>query len=278
MKKLTIIKGIDKHEMFIDNVKYVIGNNDKQKIELLRCLYEFSQSLPESEFSKINQDSVVVKLDDKEILGKKTNIIFINSYTQLNQEMKLQTKSILLKSLIAELENEEYRDIFLSLQQSIESLCMMFNEDKEFKIRSQNFTPALLMKLIEPVLVIVEEQMNEYNLSSDKYIALLLRMIRPAVNSETFNIVIVDYPLITKEIASEISKFENSVVIVFCNQLEEFSKLNEFYLLDKYSIDLANEEALYDFICCNVLHISDMKAGEKYMEEKIKKKNLVKKE
>lgn len=182
MRKLTIKKGIYRTDLLIDKYKYIIGNNEIQKLNLKRSLKEFQVGLPLSEYEEENHNNVHIYLDDNELTQKKINIYFISPNNEFYQELKLQSKSILLKAIINELSDESYIETFLTIQSLTEMLCMQFNEGHDIKLRDIKISPTTFAKLIEPTLVIDDFEMNEFDLSIEDFICLQLDFIRQATS------------------------------------------------------------------------------------------------
>ena len=261
MRKLTIKKGIYKTDVLIDKYKFIIGNNEIQKLNLKRALKEFQVGLPLSEYEEENHNNVHVYLDDNELTQKKINIYFVSLNHEFYQELKLQSKSILLKAIINELSDESY----------IETLCMQFNESHDIKLRDIKISPVTFAKLIEPTLVIDDFEMNEFDLSIEEFICLQLDLIRQATSiSKQENLIIIDCPIVTNKIQDKIKEISNSMIIVFCRTIQTDYLLNNCYLIDKLTIDLADEESIYERICNEILCVSNLKEGVNYMEEYVK--------
>ena len=271
MRKLTIKKGIYRTDLLIDKYKYIIGNNEIQKLNLKRALKEFQVGLPLSEYEEENHNNVHIYLDDNELTQKKINIYFISPNNEFYQELKLQSKSILLKAIINELSDESYIETFLTIQSLTEMLCMQFNEGHDIKLRDIKISPTTFAKLIEPTLVIDDFEMNEFDLSIEDFICLQLDFIRQATSiTKQENLIIVDYPIVTNKIQDKIKEISNSMIIVFCRIIQTDYQLNGCYLIDKFTIDLADEESIYERICNEILCVSNLKEGVNYMEEYVK--------
>ena len=271
MRKLTIKKGIFKTDLLIDKYKFIIGNNEIQKLNLKRALKEFQVGLPLSEYEEENHNNVHVYLDDNELTQKKINIYFISPNYEFYQELKLQSKSILLKAIINELSDESYIETFLTIQSLTEMLCIQFNEDHDIKLRDIKISPTTFAKLIEPTLVIDDFEMNEFDLSIEDFICLQLDLIRQATSiSKQENLIIVDCPIVTNKIRDKVKEISNSIIIVFCRTIQTDYLLNNCYLIDKFTIDLADEESIYECICNEILCVSNLKEGVNYMEEYVK--------
>ena len=271
MRKLTIKKGIYKTDVLIDKYKFIIGNNEIQKLNLKRALKEFQVGLPLSEYEEENHNNVHVYLDDNELTQKKINIYFVSLNHEFYQELKLQSKSILLKAIINELSDESYIETFLTIQTLTEMLCMQFNESYDIKLRDIKISPVTFAKLIEPTLVIDDFEMNEFDLSIEEFICLQLDLIRQATSiSKQENLIIIDCPIVTNKIQDKIKEISNSMIIVFCRTIQTDYLLNNCYLIDKLTIDLADEESIYERICNEILCISNLKEGVNYMEEYVK--------
>ena len=271
MRKLTIKKGIFKTDLLIDKYKFIIGNNEIQKLNLKRAIKEFRVGLPLSEYEEENHNNVHVYLDDNELAQKKINIYFISPNYEFYQELKLQSKSILLKAIINELSDESYIETFLTIQSLTEMLCIQFNEDHDIKLRDIKISPTTFAKLIEPTLVIDDFEMNEFDLSIEDFICLQLDLIRQATSiSKQENLIIVDCPIVTNKIQGKVKEISNSMLIVFCSTIQTDYLLKNCYLIDKLTIDLADEESIYERICNEILCVSNLKEGVNYMEEYVK--------
>ena len=271
MRKLTIKKGIYKTNLLIDKYKFIIGNNEIQKLNLKRALKEFQVGLPLSEYEEENHNNVHIYLDDNELTQKKINIYFISPNYEFYQELKLQSKSILLKAIINELSDESYIETFLTIQSLTEMLCIQFNEGHDIKLRDIKISPTTFAKLIEPTLVIDDFEMNEFDLSIEEFICLQLDFIRQATSiTKHENLIIVDCPIVTNKIQDKIKEISNSMIIVFCTTMQTDYQLNSCYLIDKFTIDLADEESIYERICNEILCVSNLKEGVNYMEEYVK--------
>lgn len=271
MRKLTMKKGIFKTDLLIDKYKFIIGNNEIQKLNLKRALKEFQVGLPLSEYEEENHNNVHVYLDDNELTQKKINIYFVSLNHEFYQELKLQSKSILLKAIINELSDESYIETFLTIQSLTEMLCIQFNEDHDIKLRDIKISPTTFAKLIEPTLVIDDFEMNEFDLSIEDFICLQLDLIRQATSiSKQENLIIVDCPIVTNKIQDKVKEISNSMIIVFCRTIQTDYLLNNCYLIDKFTIDLADEESIYECICNEILCVSNLKEGVNYMEEYVK--------
>ena len=150
-------------------------------------------------------------------------------------------------------------------------LCMQFNESHDIKLRDIKLSPTTFAKLIEPTLVIDDFEMNEFDLSIEDFICLQLDLIRQATSiSKQENLIIVDCPIITDKIQEKISEISNSIIIVFCRTIQTDYLLKNCYLIDKLTIDLADEESIYERICNEILCVSNLKEGVNYMEEYVK--------
>ena len=57
---------------------------------------------------------------------------------------------------------------------------------------------------------------------------------------------------------------------MFCREIQTDYLLNNCYLIDKLTIDLADEESIYEHICNEILCVSNLKEGVNYMEEYVK--------
>ena len=167
--------------------------------------------------------------------------------------------------------DESYIETFLTIQSLTEMLCIQFNEDHDIKLRDIKISPTTFAKLIEPTLVIDDFEMNEFDLSIEDFICLQLDLIRQATSiSKQENLIIVDCPIVTNKIQDKVKEISNSMIIVFCRTIQTDYLLNNCYLIDKFTIDLADEESIYECICNEILCVSNLKEGVNYMKEYVK--------
>ena len=212
MISICLRKGNKKTTISVNKYKYLVGNNNIEKLKIIRLFDEFNTNLKEPKDS--NLDTLKLFINEKQYTQKNINIIKIDYNFALYQNFKLQANSLLLKSLSYKLSNNEYIDLFETIESVMESICDQFNEDSNIKITNPHFTYSQFLKLIEPKLIADDEIINEYNLSIKDFILLQLDIIKPVVeNNNMTNIVIIDYPIIGNTILNSINNISNTSLL-----------------------------------------------------------------
>ena len=51
--------------------------------------------------------------------------------------------------------------------------------------------------------------------------------------------------------------------------------IKDFMLINEFNFDLAYEETIYDYVCCNILNNSNIEEGYKYMNKLITNKSIL---
>ena len=116
MRCLKICKGSYEISIAINKYKLIVGKDQIAKTTLFRCIKEFKEALALTEYQEETNSKCRLFLDDRELTSRNTNIIEVDVFTSLSQELKLPSKSLLLKSLVEELDTDEYHDILYHLQ------------------------------------------------------------------------------------------------------------------------------------------------------------------
>ena len=249
MNKLTITRGNQEANIWINDTKYLIGPNFKYKYELVRnikqyCVHSISET---SEFSK---SITSLKINDHPVNYKKVNLFEVNQYWDLTTDLKLGTKSMILKWLEVKLQSVEYIDLINTLNFSLRMLADEVSAENDFiSINSNDFNYKAIAKLLIPKLVgITEDEMNLYDLSYDLLLALQLKMINDivAVNNEV-NLIIIDLRIISTKLLQQISQMKNCYILVLSNSMDSRFNYEDIVLCKNKILDLADEETLYDF-------------------------------
>ncbi|MCI6745995.1 MAG: hypothetical protein MR580_06505 [Anaerolactibacter massiliensis] len=270
MKCLRIQKGSYETEIAIKKFKFIVGNDQIAKTTLFRCIKEFKEALALTEYQEETNSKCRIFLDDRELTAKNANIIEVDVFNSLSQELKLPSKSLLQKSLAEELNADEYSDIFTTIDYLIQSICDQFNETHDIKLFSFAFTPQLFLKNVTPKIVIDETEMNEFDLRMDQYIAMQISILDSFIKaSSQISIFVVRYPLITSAIMNAINQ-STGLFLIDCMDVEGKSDAKDYCLFNEgIKVDLAVDEDIYKNVCENYLNHSDLREGREYMNQLI---------
>lgn len=270
MRCLKICKGSYEISIAINKYKLIVGKDQIAKTTLFRCIKEFKEALALTEYQEETNSKCRLFLDDRELTSRNTNIIEVDVFTSLSQELKLPSKSLLLKSLVEELDTDEYHDIFTTINYLIQSICDQFNETHDINFLSFAFTPQLFLKNAIAKIVIDGVEMNEFDLRMDQYIAMQIRVLDSFIKaSSQFNIFVVHYPYITRTIMEAINQ-SNALFLIDCMDSESINDLENYCLFnDGSKVDLALDEDIYETVCLNYLNNSNLQEGKELMRRQL---------
>lgn len=98
-----------------------------------------------------------------------------------------------------------------------------------------------------PVFFKENDKANEYDLSYNELVILQLKMIdfisRNQINK---SICLIEIPYLTKEINDYVIEMNNCFVIILFYKTDLILNLNDIYLFDNTSLDLNDEEQIYN--------------------------------
>ena len=96
MKKVSIKNLNDKIDIIVNNTKYVCGNDYEAKDKIKKVLINTFNRVSASEYGK-NNNKTELLIDDEPISLNDYMFFYIDTNFDLNQDIKLGTKSISLE-------------------------------------------------------------------------------------------------------------------------------------------------------------------------------------
>lgn len=270
MNRIVIKKGNEEIDLIIDNVKYIIGNNYLEKYKLLNNIRNYFSNNLVSEYTNENGLSVKLLLDDKPINIKRTYFFEISSNFNLTNDLKLQSKSLILKYLEVLINNKEYNDTINTINILFESLSQEINTESLINIDFVTIVTKQIIKLIIPSLISDGIQKNEFDLSYEQLILLQLNLIEYIVNNNQeieIIIILLDLPYINKKIVTKINTFKKCYFIITIPNYLEQMEFNDIVIYNKVKLDLASEEELYEIVCNNNYNFLTITEVLEYMKD-----------
>lgn len=184
----------------------------------------------------------------------------------INDDAKLNTKSLMLKYLGTLYSGIDYMDTLNTLNILIESLSDEVNENAFVQSEFSTCSPKLLTKLVTAHYYEDESYKDEYDLSYEDLIILQLNMIDYiAVHSKKYSyfILFIDIPLITDEIKNKIDEMSKDRVycLVFSKTVRDI-EIENICVEEDYFLDFANEEMVYYIVnekSTNLYTLEDIK-------------------
>lgn len=248
MNKLTIKKGNKKYEFGINNIKYILGNHIEEKYEFMQIIKEVMLNIKDTEYSLKNIGHAEILFNDKPINNKTMNYFFINENYSINNDLKLTSQSIISKYLEIMISKTDNIDTINTINILLESFSDELDTDIIYT-RFITYTPKQFLKILNPLFLKNNDQSNEYDLSYNEIIIFQLKMINYISNNQKNNKVLclIDIPKLTKEIHDYIKAMDQCYVIVSTLIYETNLILEDIYLIDDITLDLQNEEELYNF-------------------------------
>lgn len=106
--KVHFLKDI--FDISIDNYKLILGKNYNLKFEIISSIIQYFEKKNYSEYQNINNNKCHFEINEKRIDTKEWELFIVNSYFDLNNDLKLGSKSILYKYFEVILRDIEYSD------------------------------------------------------------------------------------------------------------------------------------------------------------------------
>ncbi|MDB7952983.1 hypothetical protein [Faecalitalea cylindroides] len=276
MNKITIKNGNNKYDITINRVKYVFSSNqDEFKIKQSFRNY-FSKN--KSEFRKENGNSNKVLFNDKDLDVKRTLFVEINSDFSINEDCKLNSKSLILKYLELRLQDMEYFDTINTINLLFESLSEELKDENGLNTLFDAMDYKHLSKLINPYYF-DELQKDEYDLTFEELLLFQIKLIKYiSLNNNFYEyiIVFIDLDEVTQNLIQQINSLLNCYVICFSkNYVLEMS--DDAAIIENEVFDLSNIEEVYAYFyqkSSNILPIEEVRL---YMKQYIIDKYTYKK-
>ena len=276
MNKITIKNGNNKYDITINRVKYVFSSNqDEFKIKQSFRNY-FSKN--KSEFRKENGNSNKVLFNDKDLDVKRTLFVEINSDFSINEDCKLNSKSLILKYLELRLQDMEYFDTINTINLLFESLSEELKDENGLNTLFDAMDFKHLSKLINPYYF-DELQKDEYDLTFEELLLFQIKLIKYiSLNNNFYEyiIVFIDLDEVTQNLIQQINSLLNCYVICFSkNYVLEMS--DDAAIIENEVFDLSNIEEVYAYFyqkSSNILPIEEVRL---YMKQYIIDKYTYKK-
>ena len=189
------------------------------------------------------------KIDDSPVDKKNTFFYEVTENYSINDDAKLNTKSLMLKYLETLYSGIDFMDTLNTLNILIESLSDEVSENAFVQSEFSTYSPKLLTKLVTAHYYEDESYKDEYDLSYEDLIVLQLNMIDYiAVHSKKYAAIIlfIDIPLITDEIKQKIDAISKDRVycLVFSKVVRD-TDIENICFEEDYFLDFANEEMVY---------------------------------
>lgn len=273
MKKISLIKGNIRIEFAIDRIKYIIGNNYEYKYRIKQLFNEYFSSTKDSDYSINNTGKIKLLVNDLQPIKRETLYFSVNTNYSLSTDLKLTSKSLILKYLEILLNKEEYYDTLNTINILLEAFSSEI-DDHIISTVFQTFSPKTLTKLITPLYLKEEEQANEYDMSYDEIILFQLRMINYIAKHSYMNniFILLEIPYVSQSIKEYLNEIDHALVIIITHQYYGSIDLKDIYLVDDQLLDLFDENTIYEI--STLYGIYRLEEAKMKFKEIIEEKNL----
>jgi len=256
MHKLKIESKKNVFEFIFDKHKIIIGDNYKRRFEIINSIRCFFNKISKTEYSSIKNFKNNIYLNENYLESRRHYFFELGIGFELSSDLKLGSKSILLKYLEVVFEGIEFFDDVSNVNRLLDIFIKEFFEEQSgfgnltLNVDVQPINAKTLIKMLE--LCFLKECFitNESDLTYEDNILMQLEMINKIsiLSKEKEVFAIINVPLLTKKIYEKICELEKGVALVFIDFIEKdnFLSMNEVYLLDRIEIDLMNEEELFE--------------------------------
>ena len=191
MKKLTIAKGNDIYEILVQDIKYICGENDETKFDIIRSLSMYFNDIKSSEYAEEKNNIAIIYLDEQKVHIKNSMYFYVHKYYSLAQEYKLPSKSLLQKYFETLLGAEEFSDTIQTLNYLFESLSQELNEYSAIDSQFTCMVPKQLLKILTPAYMEDFMTKNEFDFTSEEIILLQLELIKYIVEHQQIEVCII---------------------------------------------------------------------------------------
>ena len=268
MDQFKICCGKKEFKINIEYIKYFCGKNESDKFSIYNSLKSCFSKTPNSEYALETQLKHYVCFNDKIIDPKKWMFFEINKYFDIDTDIKLGTKSLLLKYLESFKEDIESSDIFNTLSILFESfnaeiIDPIINKDiqeKRLDFRLDSLSSQLLLKNIYALIFQKDFETNYGDFNYEDLFIFQLNIIETIAskNKDKFILLYLDISFITDSIRNAIErlKYKNCYVFINCIETPKID-INLLCLFSKSYWDFSNIELINENILDLPFHIFD---------------------
>lgn len=244
----------------LNRSKIVITRDVNDYWAIRRSIENVLSKSTKSDYSEENNTFAYIKVND-ELINKTSELLLVDSKFSIEEEMKLGTKSLLLRYISKVASENMISDEFLQLE-SMLSLVTDLLSDELIEFEPQPFSYKLLSKIVDCSFLKDEFKCNNLDITYEENILYQLKLIDKIVSLDKHYIVVVDIIKLTSSICKFINEMNNCQVIIVC----QFADLNEFQdNLFVDGLDFEDDESLYERMnsMTNIYNLDEFKENLK---------------
>lgn len=266
MHRFTICYDNYERHIDIENFKFLIGTNFKEKFKIFETIRAGFNKVVNSDYAIEKSLKHKLLFDEKPIDSRMWKYFEVTPFFDIENDLKMGAKSLTSKYLESFSNELEQNEIFGTLQILINSLNEEFfdNEtkinigEKVFSLRLSEITRTTIVKEIFSQIVSDECECNSADISYEESVLLQLKMIETIASKNKDKIIFVycNLPYITNNIKVAITgmKYDGLFVLVDTTSIRNID-IAHVAVLSKHYADFSDVERLNDLLMDFPFHI-----------------------
>lgn len=254
MNSLLITNGKIEVDIWIEDLKFIYSEDYRNFYNIKKILKQYFSKKSLSDNQIENEEICSVKINDNKLMLKDYDLFEISSFFDLTTDLKMQSKSLLLRYFESKFYSSEISDELNTINILLDSLSNdLHDENVEINPILQLLTEKTIAKLLSPSLIIDETNANEYDFDYDRLIIFQIKLLQTITQSDHFlrSIIICDLPYVSSEIIRELEKIRKSYILVLSsNPLSDSTNINYSFLKRNKYFEISNDvfvkEQIYD--------------------------------
>lgn len=268
MKEIKIFNNEQIVRMIIDDYKVMVSESTETKLTLLDQIKNYFMQQVESEYFKVHSN-IKILLNDITVDFKHVVISEINPLMDLNDFLKLTSKSVAFKMIEAKLGDIEYDDLFqtfshmhkLISDEIVTGRTEIVLEDIVMSFHLDNLNLKQLVKLMSHSFFKNGYQANQFDLTPDEKIRFCLRFLyeSASTNSDLDFFVFLNFVDIDDSLLN-LLKNQPQNMYTLINPIKIKSQLlkEKVFYIGKDYVDFASEEDLYEKVLLKSSDTNDL--------------------
>ncbi len=275
MRKIEITDYDDSWVFSIDRLKIIQG---EKKYRLYRSLLHQLMKEEVSEFESESKIQLEVKINGQKYDVKTNKIYQFSMFSNLDEEVKMSAKSLLVDYLDSQLKDVDYQDEFIMLNQSIEILnqelldeLSIESNDAKLCFRVPTFTLKSLIKSTVSEIYKNELHSNDYDFNVDDkfnvYFDIWNRIAEKNPSRNYIVLIVLDelIPTVYDKIKS--LEINNLQFILFANRLHCNIDYQDVYMIGRMKIDFCDDESIFENLVIEKGFAQDLEDSKKILSD-----------
>lgn len=235
-------KNDNRVSIIVDKVKYIYNDDLKQYWTIKKTIDNFVNKTLPSEYAKENNIDTSFIIDG-EIATKHDEMFIVSDAYNIDDDIKLGSKSLILRYITGKINSTEYRDDLCQLNGFLNYLASNLSDDI-FVISAIESLNKIIPKIITASYLKDDEYANSDDLDYDELICIQLKMISGSLDTGKRTLIFAFIPFLTKRIKNTIDEMQGCYIVVLFNYVSNNIIFDDNLVID--TIDLEDEERLYE--------------------------------